>query len=214
MDELLTDLKRNNALENKQAFQVINFNDVQFENPHPDVHVARILISSASWVLTSDGVVLVDTLLHTGVSTQMRDKILETGGPIKKIIYTHHHVDHVGGAQIFEADSPEIIAHQYLPESIEKYEILKEHRARIASIQFNIPPDTSRFAALGYLPPTRTFSDSMVFTQGDKTFPTSATPSNPPGLYSRGHGPWKRCETNVRNCSSPMGDVLSTPAMR
>ena len=82
MDKLLTDLKRNKAIENNQAFQVIDFNNVQFENPHPDVHVARIMISNASWVLTGDGVVLVDTLLHTEVSAQMREKILETGGPI------------------------------------------------------------------------------------------------------------------------------------
>ena len=170
MDKLLTDLKRNKAIENNQAFQVIDFNNVQFENPHPDVHVARIMISNASWVLTGDGVVLVDTLLHTEVSAQMREKILETGGPIKKIIYTHHHVDHVGGARVFEADKPEIFAHQYLPEDIEKYRILQEHRARIASIQFNIPLDPNRPAGMGYLPPTQTFIDSMVFTQGDKTF--------------------------------------------
>ncbi|MBW2612068.1 MAG: MBL fold metallo-hydrolase, partial [Deltaproteobacteria bacterium] len=156
--------------EKNQAVQVIDFNDVQFENPHPDVHVARIMIANASWVLTGDGVVLMDTLLHTGVSAQMREKVLETDGPIKKIIYTHHHVDHVGGARVFEPDKPEIIAHQYLPEDIEKYRILQEHRARIASIQFNIPFDSNRLAAGGYLPPTQTFSDSMVFTQGDKTF--------------------------------------------
>jgi alkyl sulfatase BDS1-like metallo-beta-lactamase superfamily hydrolase len=165
------ELKRKTAkLEKNQAAQVINFNDVKFENPHPDVHVAKILIANASWINTSDGVVLVDTLLHKGVSTQMREKILETGGPIKKIIYTHHHVDHVGGAQVFEVDKPEIIAHQYLPDNIEKFQILKEHRARIASIQFNIPFDPNRPAGGGYIPPTQTYSDSMVFTQGDKTF--------------------------------------------
>ncbi len=162
--------RRAEKLEKKQALQVIDFKDVKFENPHPDVHVAKILIANASWINTSDGVVLVDTLLHAGVSAQMREKILETGGPIKKIIYTHHHVDHVGGARVFEADSPEIIAHQYLPDDIEKYQILKEHRARIASIQFNIPFDLNRLAGGGFLPPTQTYSDSMVFTQGDKTF--------------------------------------------
>ena len=161
---------RKNAIQNGKAIQVIASSRVEFEHPHPDVHVARILIANASWINTSDGVVLVDTLLNPVVSKQMREKILETGGPIKKIIYTHHHVDHVGGAQIFEEDRPEIIAHQYLPENIEKYQILKEHRARIASIQFNVPFNPKLAAGPGYLPPTRTFSDSMVFSQGDKTF--------------------------------------------
>lgn len=157
-------------MEKNQAVQVHSFNDVQFENPHPDIHVARILIANASWVNTGDGIVLVDTLINTGVSAQMREKILETAAPIKKIIYTHHHLDHVGGAQTFEADEPEIIAHQYLPESIEKFRILKNHRARIRSIQFNRPFDPSSAAGEGYLPPTRTYYDSMVFTQGNKTF--------------------------------------------
>ncbi|MBT7153696.1 MAG: MBL fold metallo-hydrolase [Deltaproteobacteria bacterium] len=162
--------RRVENVEKKQAVQVIDFNNVKFENPHPDVHVAKIPIANASWINTSDGVVLVDTLLRTSVSAQMREKILETGGPIKKIIYTHHHVDHVGGARVFEKDKPEIIAHQYLPDDIEKFQILKEHRARIASIQFNIPFDPNRPASGGYLPPTQTYSDSMVFTHGDKTF--------------------------------------------
>jgi glyoxylase-like metal-dependent hydrolase (beta-lactamase superfamily II) len=162
--------RRAEKVEKKQAIQVIDFKNVKFENPHPDVHVAKILIANASWINTSDGVVLVDTLLHAGVSAQMREKILEIGGPIKKIIYTHHHVDHVGGARVFEKDKPEIIAHQYLPDDIEKFQILQEHRARIASIQFNVPFDPNRPAGGGYLPPTQTYSDSMVFTQGDKTF--------------------------------------------
>ena len=156
--------------EKNKAMQVIDFNDVIFENPHPDIHIARVMIANATWVHTSEGTVLVDTLNNTGVSAQMREKLLETGGTVKKIIYTHHHLDHVSGAQVFEEDKPEIIAHRYLPENIEKYLITKDHRARVTSIQFNVPFDPDRVAKSGYLPPTRTFSDSMVFTQGDKTF--------------------------------------------
>ncbi len=162
--------KLNITIEKNQAIKVYDFNDVEFENPHPDVHIARVLIANATWIHTSDGTVLVDTLNNTGVSTQMREKVLETGGSVKKIIYTHHHMDHVSGAQVFEEDKPEIIAHRYLPDNIEKYQIVKDYRARVASIQFNFPFDPDRLAKSGYLPPTQTFSDTMVFTQGDKTF--------------------------------------------
>ena len=38
-----------------QAFQVIDYSDVLFEHPHPDVHVAKILIANASWINTTEG---------------------------------------------------------------------------------------------------------------------------------------------------------------
>jgi len=157
-----------------KAIQLVKHSDVDFVNPHPDVHVAKIQISSASWVKTTDGIVLVDTLLNPGVAGKMKEKIQETGGgPIKHIIYTHHHLDHIGGASVFMDDNPEVIGHRFLPEDIEKYQILKEHRARIGSIQFNIPYDVKRYdvkKSLQFVPPTRLFDESMTFSLGDKTF--------------------------------------------
>jgi hypothetical protein len=38
-----------------KATQVIASSKVEFEHPHPDVHVAKILIANASWVNTSEG---------------------------------------------------------------------------------------------------------------------------------------------------------------
>ncbi|MCP4751648.1 MAG: MBL fold metallo-hydrolase [Proteobacteria bacterium] len=155
--------------EKTKAFQVIDYADVKFENPHPDVHVAKILIANASWINTTEGTVLVDTLLYPGVASKMKDRILETGGgPVKHIVYTHHHPDHIGGASVFQGDNPEIIAHRFLPEDLEKYRILNAHRARVASIQFNIPLDTNRIRS--YVQPTRTFDTETSFTLGDKTF--------------------------------------------
>jgi hypothetical protein len=40
-----------------KATQVIASSKVEFEHPHPDVHVAKILIANASWVNTSEGTV-------------------------------------------------------------------------------------------------------------------------------------------------------------
>ena len=154
--------------DNKKAFQVIDHNEVAFENPHPDVHVAKILIANASWIDTSEGTVVVDTLLFPAVARKMRDKIAAESGPVKYVIYTHHHMDHVGGGTVFLDQQPEIVAHRYLPEHLEKYSILKVHRSRIASIQFNVPFDPDRTPALAA--PTRLFDHSTAFTLGDKTF--------------------------------------------
>ena len=46
-----------------EAIQVIRSQEVRFTQPLPDVHVARILIANASWVNTSEGTVVIDTLL-------------------------------------------------------------------------------------------------------------------------------------------------------
>ncbi|MBU4318526.1 MAG: MBL fold metallo-hydrolase, partial [Proteobacteria bacterium] len=154
--------------EEQKAIQVIANNKVIFENPHPDVHVAKIPIANASWVKTSEGIVVIDTLLNRVTGQKMKEKVDETGGPVKVIIYTHHHNDHVGGAKVFLDDNPEIIGHRFLPEDLEKYRILREHRARIASIQFNVPFLPERIP--NYVEPTKTYDTSMVFTLGDKTF--------------------------------------------
>lgn len=164
----VTEKKKQQGSEKNEAIQVIDFNEVSFENPHPDVHVAKILIANASWVNTSEGAVVIDTLLFPDVGRKMKEKLDETGGPVKYIIYTHHHGDHVGGAKAFLKDEPEIIGHRLLPEGLEKYRILQEHRSRIASIQFNVPFVPER--VISFIEPTKTYDESMVFSLGDKTF--------------------------------------------
>ena len=152
----------------KKAFQVITNPTVDFENPHPDIFIAKTMIANASWINTSEGTVLIDTLLTPDVAQIMQKKITISGGVIKYIIYTHHHNDHLGGASVFEKDGPEIIAQRCLPDQVKKYQILKKHRARITSIQFNIPFDPDR--SIKYVKPTRTFDQETVFSLGDKTF--------------------------------------------
>ena len=155
-------------LNKHEAFQVVLNPDVSFEQPHPEIHVARIPIANATWIETTDGIVLIDTLLTPASAKQIKSRMASSGGELRKIIYTHHHFDHIGGSIVFTDDNPEVIAHRYLPDNLESYQRLKKHRARIASIQFNVPFDLNRRE--NYLPPTRLFDHSLVFQQGDKTF--------------------------------------------
>ncbi|RJP64521.1 MAG: MBL fold metallo-hydrolase [Candidatus Abyssobacteria bacterium SURF_17] len=154
--------------EKDKAIQVINFSDVLFEHPRADVHVARILISNASWVNTTDGAVVIDTLLTPSLGRTMLEQIRETSGPVKYIIYTHGHLDHVGGAPAFLEDSPRIIAHRYVTDRFEKYRILSEHRARIAAMQFNFTFQVEK--GMSFVNPTKTYDESMTFSLGGKTF--------------------------------------------
>jgi len=154
--------------EKDQAIQVINFGDVYFEHPRPDVHVARILISNASWIDTTEGAVVVDTLLHPALGRKMLEEIRKTAGQVKYIVYTHGHLDHVGGASAFLEDAPKVIAHRYVTDRFEKYRILSEHRERIAQMQFNFAFHADRAAS--FVNPTQVYDETLTFKLGDKTF--------------------------------------------
>ncbi len=138
--------------------------EVTFKDPLKDVHTANLLISSCGWVDTDDGVVLIDTLLTPGAGRKVFKKIQ---GKIKYIIYTHGHMDHVGGAEAFLADEPEIIASKFLLDRFDNYKMLAPHRARIAAQQFNIPEFMYK---VKYTYPTKTFLGEMTISLGDKTF--------------------------------------------
>ncbi|MHA1966804.1 MAG: alkyl sulfatase dimerization domain-containing protein [Candidatus Hodarchaeales archaeon] len=148
------------------AIRVIGAPEVEFREPPnlKDVHTARLPIAGMAWVDTDDGVVLIDTLSRVDAAKQVLEKIK---APIKYIVYTHGHGDHVGGASVFLKDNPVIIASKYLPDRFEKYKILAPYRAHIGAVQFNTPEFQRR---ADYTYPTKTFLGDMTFTLGDKTF--------------------------------------------
>ena len=61
---------------------------------------------------TPEGNVIVDTLMSPKRGEAARRALLASapGGPIKAIIYTHSHIDHIGGASIWMDDNPQIWA--------------------------------------------------------------------------------------------------------
>jgi len=144
------------------------FNPV-INNPLEGVHTANLPIAGCAWIETDEGVVLIDTLLTTDAASKIIDKITK---PIKYIIYTHGHMDHVGGAKVFIKDNPEIIASKYLPDRFDKYKMLSEHRAIINAEQFNLPKIKR---PVDFVYPTKTFLGDMTISLGDKTFELHTT---------------------------------------
>ncbi|MBA3596549.1 MAG: MBL fold metallo-hydrolase [Methylibium sp.] len=72
----------------------------------------RNFISNAGFVVTDDGVVVIDAL---GSPTLARELIAEirrvTAQPIRHVIVTHYHADHIYGLQAFKAAGASIVAH-------------------------------------------------------------------------------------------------------
>ncbi len=135
-----------------------------FSSPIEHVHTASLIIAGCAWIETTEGVVLIDTLLNEAAGKEVFKKIQ---GKIKYIIYTHGHGDHVGGARAFISDNPKIIANKYLIDRFEKYNMLAPYRGHITAVQFNIP-ESPREA--NYVRPTETFLGEMKINLGDKTF--------------------------------------------
>ena len=139
--------------------------DIVFKNPLKDVYTAEIPIAGCAWIDTTDGVVLIDTLLFQNAAERVMERIQ---GKIKYIIYTHGHYDHVSGTQAFMKDNPEVIASKYLPDRLDRYIMLAPYRSIITAMQFNIPKTDRSVQEVVY--PTKTFLGDMTFTLGDKTF--------------------------------------------
>ena len=136
-----------------------------FKDPLEDVHTAALPIAGCAWIDTKDGVVLIDTLISLKAAAKVMERIT---GEIKYIIYTHGHTDHVRGTIVFMKDNPEVIASKYLPDRLDRYEMLAPYRARISAMQFNIPEPDRPLRKI--VRPTKTFFGDMTFTLGEKTF--------------------------------------------
>ena len=72
----------------------------------------RNFISNAGFVATGDGVVVVDALGSPTLAGELIDEIRRlTKEPIRYVIVTHYHADHIYGLQAFKAAGATIIAH-------------------------------------------------------------------------------------------------------
>lgn len=131
------------------------------------VYSATMPIAGMMWIETGEGAVLVDTLISVPAAEQVVGKIKE---PIKYIIYTHGHADHVGGAKVFLKDDPKILANIYLPDRFDRYKFLEPYRGLIAAMQFNIPAKSFGEGLKDYVYPTETFIGNYTFSLGNKTF--------------------------------------------
>ena len=147
------------------GINVLNRVEPVFQDPLEEVHTANLPIAGCGWIDTKEGVVLIDTLIDVKAAEKVMERIK---GKIKYIIYTHGHYDHVSGTEAFMKDNPEVIASKYLPDRLDRYEMLAPYRALISSMQFNIPKIDR--AVKKVIRPTKTFLGDMTFSLGDKTF--------------------------------------------
>jgi glyoxylase-like metal-dependent hydrolase (beta-lactamase superfamily II) len=122
-------------------------------------------ISNAGFVVTADGVVVFDSLGTPSLANKLVSLIREiTDQPIRKVIVSHYHADHIYGLQVFEEMGAEISA----PEGAQKYLQSEAARERLEERRFSLDPWVNENTRL--ILPDVTISQSDTFTMGDITF--------------------------------------------
>ncbi|MFC9616459.1 alkyl sulfatase dimerization domain-containing protein [Streptomyces sp. NPDC056938] len=123
---------------------------------------------------TGDGVVLVDSG-DFRTAAQLHEAVSGFGaGPVRSVVYTHGHVDHVFGVAPFdqEADKsggprPEVIAHEAVPARFDRYIRTAGYNSWINRRQFGVPslewPTTYRY-------PDVVYRDRLTVRRAELTF--------------------------------------------
>ncbi|MDQ3148154.1 MAG: MBL fold metallo-hydrolase [Actinomycetota bacterium] len=129
---------------------------------------------------TNDGLVLFDTsgaLTASRVVASLREW---SDAPVDTIVYTHGHVDHVGGSGAFAADArqrgdrkPRVIAHAAVPARFERYGLTDGYNRTINARQFGGAAAAdlalggdARFLPADHLAPDVTFTDHLQVETG------------------------------------------------
>ncbi len=72
--------------------------------------------SNAGFVIGDDGVLVVDSFFHADAARALLGEIRRiTDKPIRYVVNTHYHIDHVSGDAVFKAAGATIIAHRNVP---------------------------------------------------------------------------------------------------
>jgi glyoxylase-like metal-dependent hydrolase (beta-lactamase superfamily II) len=73
----------------------------------------RNFISNAGFVITPQGVVVIDALGSPALAQALVDEIRQISPlPITHVLVTHFHADHIYGLQVFKALGARILAHE------------------------------------------------------------------------------------------------------
>jgi alkyl sulfatase BDS1-like metallo-beta-lactamase superfamily hydrolase len=138
-------------------------------------------IANSIMLVGKDGVIIVDTMETKEAGREVWNDLKKlTRLPLKAIIYTHFHPDHIYGAEAYaEKSTPDIYAHETTDNAVTRFTsetapIIGARSMRMygtyldkkAMINVGIGPFLSfgPDSTLGYIPPTKTFRDRLKVT--------------------------------------------------
>lgn len=141
------------------------------------IYMARA-VSNSYLVTTSDGDVVINTgMPHQGAEIRSRFARVSSN-PVRAIVFTQSHIDHIGGWQHFNEPGAEIITHSAFVDVREYWTHLHEFAARRSGRLWS--RDRHRDVDPSAFPPdpvpTTMFHDRHAFTVGGRRFELYSTP--------------------------------------
>ena len=122
-------------------------------------------ISNAGFIITDEGVVIFDALGTPSLAAKLIGEIQKiTDQPIKRVVVSHYHADHIYGLQVFE----ELGAKIYAPLGSQIYIQSDVAKERLEERQFSLDPWVNENTHL--VLPDVTVSRSNQFKLGGLTF--------------------------------------------
>lgn len=125
-------------------------------------------ISNAGFVVTDDGVVVFDALGSPSLAEKLLSRIRDvTAKPIRKVVVSHYHADHVYGLQVFKDLGAEVIA----PEGARDYLSAPAAETLLAARREQLAPWVNADTRL--VPPDRYIKADEEFSLGGVKFQLS-----------------------------------------
>jgi len=152
-------------------------------------------------IVTDDGLVIIDTSDNEEVSARIMKEFRKiTAKPLRYLIYTHHHIDHIGGTHSVYEEGAEIIATEEFPYWLDyQGNFLGEHQTRARNNQggnaapefgfsfplgLKSPAKVSNTTDVDVVMPTITFKEKYEFSLGGRRFELYHTPGESEDMLS------------------------------
>jgi glyoxylase-like metal-dependent hydrolase (beta-lactamase superfamily II) len=85
-----------------------------------NVYIFRHVNHQAMFVVTPDGVVVTDPINPTAAKVYLEEIRKITPAPIRYVVYSHHHYDHIGGGAPFKQAGATFVAHRLARETLQR----------------------------------------------------------------------------------------------
>lgn len=127
---------------------------------------------------TEAGLVLFDTSLEPFAAPAIEQLRRYSDAPIHSIVYTHGHVDHVGGAGAFLADAarrgharPQVVGHENVAPRFDRYELTNGYNRVVNERQFGAGGfgGATRFGPAQFVAVDTPVQDARVLSVGELT---------------------------------------------
>jgi len=134
---------------------------------------------------TGDGLAIFDTSLEAFASGILKSLRSWSDEPVHTVVYTHGHIDHVGGAQALLDEAraigcprPRVVGHENVGDRFARYRATNGYNAIVNARQFggnrllgeSGSDDAPRFGPVSWVQPDTTFRERMAIRVGELTF--------------------------------------------